>query len=170
MPSWSRSKKSQCCCRTVWRECFSFQPGVPSGDSADGATFARAVPAHVSNAAVRYLMSEHIPVCWSFELSEFTKGFLCSVMGTSGIEATTPSSPFVRRSECLMISDMFLLSGMLSVTVRSCSSEAQTRGQMGGITNIIVLFGAWTFACESYLGTVMFRYHDVTLVETALSQ
>ena len=41
---------------------------------------------------------------------------------------------------------------------------------MRGITNIIVLFRAWTFACESYLGTVMFRYHDVTLVETALSQ
>jgi hypothetical protein len=41
---------------------------------------------------------------------------------------------------------------------------------MRGITNIIVLFRAWKFACESYLGTVMFRYHDVTLSETALSQ
>jgi hypothetical protein len=41
------------------------------------------------------------------------KGFRCSVMGTSRIERTTPSSPFARRSECLMISAMFLLSGML---------------------------------------------------------
>lgn len=92
---------------------------MPSGDSADGATFARAVPAHISILPVICVVGEHVPVCWSFELSKFTKGFLCSVMGTSGMETTTPSSPFVRRSECLMISDMFLLSGMLSVNVKT---------------------------------------------------
>lgn len=46
-PSRSWSKKSQCCCRTVWCACFSAQPFavVPYGDSTDGARLTRAVPA-----------------------------------------------------------------------------------------------------------------------------
>lgn len=44
--SWSRSKKSACCCRTVWCECFFAQAFsvVPLGCVAVGAMFARATP------------------------------------------------------------------------------------------------------------------------------
>jgi hypothetical protein len=79
-PSWSRSKKSQCCWRTVWWACFSAQAPrvVPCGDSREGARLARGSPA----LGRRVL---------------FEKGGREVVMGAEGMEwVTGGEEPFVR--------------------------------------------------------------------------